>query len=65
MEIDSLEEFPLRRSELRTRHNIGEDEGLIPGLDQWVQDPVLPQAVADVARLWCGWGWGVGWQLQL
>ena len=41
----------------------------IPDLTQWVKDPVLPEAmaqVADVAWIWhCGCGCGVGWQLQL
>ena len=45
-----------------------EDEGLIPGLTQWVKNLTLPQAVvwvADVARIWHCWGCGVGWQLKL
>ena len=38
-------EFPLWLSGLRFR----EDVGLIPGLAQWVTDPVLPQAAVWVS----------------
>ena len=35
--------------------NINEDVNLIPGLTQWVKDPSLPQAVAQL-HMWLGSG---------
>ena len=40
-------------SGLRTRHSVREDSGLIPGLHQWVKDPVLLQAMVYVGHR-CG-----------
>ena len=46
---------PLVAQRVRTQHNVHEDSGLIPGLNRWVKDPVLPQAVVqgtDAAQIW-------------
>ena len=61
-----LREPPLWLSGLTTPHSLHEATSLISGLTQWVKDPVLLQAVAqvtDVARIWCCHGCSVGLQL--
>ena len=50
---------------LWTWHHVHKDESLIPDLTQWVKDPVLLQAVADVAQISPFSGHGVSQQLQL
>ena len=48
--------------------SIHEDASLIPGLDQWFKDLVLPWPVVwviDVAQIWYCCGRGVGWQQQI
>lgn len=52
-EIGPLE-FPLWLSGLRTQHCLCEDVGSVPGLDLWVKDLMLLQAVVkvtDVAQI--------------
>ena len=50
-------EFPLWLSSLRTKYSVCEDEGLIPGLSQWIKDLVLlwlccrPAAAALIQHL--------------
>ena len=39
--LKNTKEFPLWLSRLRTQHSVHEDEGLIPGLTQWVKDRAL------------------------
>ena len=56
-----FEEFSLWLSGLRTQHSVREDEGLIPGLIQWVKKPALAQGAAQFTkaagiRCCCGCG---------
>ena len=54
--------------QVKNRHSLHEDMGLIPSLAQWVEDLALSQAavsVKEAAQIWCDCGCGVGQQLQL
>ena len=52
--------------QVKNQHSLPEDANLIPGLAQWVKDPVWLQivaTVADAARILSCCGCGVCWQL--
>ena len=60
--------FPEGLSGLKTRQSLRDNAGGIPGLAQWVEEAVLPQAATEVAHaawMWCGCGCGIGRLLQL
>ena len=57
-----MQEFLLWLSGLGTHHSVHKDVSLIPGLPQWVKDPVLPKGATQIQ---CCNSCGVGLQLQL
>ena len=63
-----MKEFLLWISGLRMRHSVCEDANSMPGLSQWVKDPALPQAAAqitDMAWISCCCDCGCGQKLHL
>ena len=51
MRLKTKRGVPLVAQWVKNQHSVGEDQGSIPGLAQWVKDLALPQAT-DLLLLW-------------